>query len=277
MTDRPTWAPPGVDIDRPSVARIYDYNLGGSHNFAVDRAAAEQMALAMPMLPAANRANRSFLRRAVRTLTAAGIRQFLDLGSGIPTVGNVHEIARQAVPDARVVYVDVDPVAAAHGRALLADDPLAGAVLADLRNVHRVLADPLVTGLLDFSRPVGVLIVAALHFVPDADDPVGIVHRYGSATVPGSYLVISHPTDECDARDDVTELVKVSARNSVNATLRGRADVARMFEGYRLLDPGIVYTPEWRPEGDVEASEFGPDPSLSATLAAVGERVTPAS
>jgi hypothetical protein len=276
MTDRPTWAPPGVDIDRPSVARIYDYNLGGSHNFAVDRAAAEQMALAMPMLPAANRANRSFLRRAVRTLTAAGIRQFLDLGSGIPTVGNVHEIARQAVPDARVVYVDVDPVAAAHGRALLADDPLAGAVLADLRNVHRVLADPLVTGLLDFSRPIGVLMVAALHFVPDADDPVGIVHRYGSATVPGSYLVISHPTDEGDARVDVTELVKVSARNSVNATLRGRADVARMFEGYRLLDPGIVYTPEWRPEGDVEASEFGADPSLSATLAAVGERVTPA-
>jgi hypothetical protein len=151
-------------------------------------------------------------------------------------------------------------------------------VLADLRHVHRVLSDPLVKGLLDFSRPVGVLMAAALHFVPDADDPVGIVHRYGAATVPGSYLVISHPTDEGDARDDVTELVKVSARNSVNATLRGRADVARMFEGYRLLDPGIVYLPEWRPEpGDLEASEFGDDPSRSACFAAVGERVTPAS
>ncbi len=275
--DRPAWAPPGVDIDRPSVARIYDYNLGGSHNFAVDRAAAEQMAHAMPDLPAANRANRSFLRRAVRTLTAAGIRQFLDLGSGIPTVGNVHEIARQGAPDARVVYVDVDPVAAAHSQALLADDPLAGAVLADLRHVHRVLSDPLVNGLLDLSQPIGLLMVAALHFVPDADDPVGIVRRYGSATVPGSYLVISHPTDEGGTREDVTELVKVSARNSMPATPRGRAEVARMFEGYRLLEPGIVYTPEWRPEpGDPQAAEFGGAAGRSATLAAVGERLTEA-
>jgi hypothetical protein len=139
-----------------------------------------------------------------------------------------------------------------------------------------VLSDPLVKGLLDFSRPVGVLMVAALHFVPDADDPVGLAHRYGSATVPGSYLVISHPTDEGGTREDVTELVKVSARNSVMATPRGRAEVTRMFEGYRLLDPGIVYTPEWRPEpGDQEASEFGDDPARSATLAAVGERLTP--
>ena len=268
---RPEWAPADVDIDRPSVARIYDYNLGGSHNFAVDREVAEQLNRAMPGLPAANGANRSFLRRAVQALTAAGIRQFLDLGSGIPTVGNVHEIAWRDAPEARVVYVDIDPVAVAHSQAILAGDPRSGVVLSDLREVDRILSDPVVGGLLDFRAPVAVLAVAVLHFVPDSADPAGIVRRLREATVPGSYLVVSHATAEGESASDARAAGDASNRNRIGLTLRGRAEVARLFDGYRLVEPGLVYTPQWRPEpGGVE--EFGGVPSLSATFAAVGVR-----
>src|SRR6266516_3206987 len=151
--ERPDWAPETIDIDRPSAARIYDYALGGLHNFAVDREAARETFAHMPDLPLLMQANRAFLRRAVQFLAGVGVRQFLDIGSGIPTVGNVHEISRQLAPDTRVMYVDIDPVAVAHSRAILAGDPLSGVLQEDLRRPDRILTHPVVRGLIDFSQP----------------------------------------------------------------------------------------------------------------------------
>lgn len=253
--ERPSWAPEGIDLQRPSPARVYDYNLGGAHNFEADRQVAEQITRIMPQLPLILRANRHFLRRAVRFLLDAGIRQFLDLGSGIPTVGNVHEIAQQAAPGARIVYVDVDPVAVAHSRALLAGNERAAATLADLRDVPRVLAAPEVRRLIDFSQPVGVLMVAVLHFLPDADDPAGIVARYLDAVPEGSFLVISHAaaTDDDTRPDGADEATEEYSRRVAEFTLRDRDQVAGMFTGLDLVDPGLVYVTEWRPDDEDEA------------------------
>jgi trans-aconitate methyltransferase len=244
------WAPADIDIERPSPARIYDYHLGGMHNFAVDRQAAEQIAAIMPELPLILRANRAFLRRAVRLLVDAGIRQFLDLGSGIPTMGNVHETAQRAAPGSRVVYVDIDPVAVAHSRAMLADNRDAAAVLADLRDVSRVLAAPEVRRLIDFTRPVGVLMVAALHFVPDRDDPAGLVARYRDAVASGSYLVVSHAaaSEDEQAPAGADEATAAYSRTVMEVTLRTRAQVAGLFAGFDMIGPGVVYVTQWRPE-----------------------------
>ncbi len=269
--DRPAWVPEHVDLERPSVARVYDYNLGGAHNFAIDRQVAEQMTAAMPDLPAIHRANRSFLRRAVRFLTEAGIRQFLDLGSGIPTVGNVHEIAQSAAPESKVVYVDLDPVAVAHGQALLAGNDRVVTIQGDLRRPDEVLADPQVCRVLDFTAPIAVLTVAVLHFVSDADDPGGIVARYRDAVVPGSHLVISHATRDGQQRQRAEAAINVAARNSMAGTLRDRVDVGRLFAGFELVAPGLVYTPQWRPDRD--ANEFDGQTERAATLAAVGVKV----
>jgi hypothetical protein len=270
---RPDWASGDIDITRPSVARIYDYNLGGSHNFAIDREVAAQISEAMPDLPAANRANRSFLRRAVRFLASAGIRQFLDLGSGIPTVGNVHEIARTATPDARVVYVDVDPVAAAHARAILSGDDGVAVIQADLRRPREILSHPEVGRLIDFTEPVGLLLVAVMHFVLDEDEPLAILDRYRQQLVSGSYLVMSHATGEGSAGDRAEAATRVSSRVSIESKLRGRAQLAAMFDGYRIVEPGIVYTPQWRPDTFDRDDEFGGRAERSATLAAVGIRL----
>jgi hypothetical protein len=190
----PDWVPEDVDWRKPSPARVYDAQLGGAHNFEVDREVARQVAKVMPELPALLRANRSFLRRSVRFLIEAGITQFLDLGSGIPTVGNVHEVAQAIDPACRVAYVDIDRVAVAHGRRLLAGNPNAVARRGDLRLPETVLADPAVRATLDFGRPVAMLMVAVLHFVADADRPAEIVRRLLAEAVPGSYLVLSHGT-----------------------------------------------------------------------------------
>ena len=248
--ERPSWAPSDIDIERPSPARIYDYHLGGAHNFAVDRQVAMQVAEIMPELPLILRANRAFLRRAVTHLLAHGIRQFLDLGSGIPTVGNVHEIVEAAAPGSRVVYLDSDPVAVAHSRALLAGDDNATAVRADLRDVDGVLAHPEVRRMIDFSRPVGVLLVAVLHFVPDADDPAGIVARYRAAVRPGSQVVISHAAASEDEQSPAgaDEATAVYSRSVTETTLRTRAEVAAMFAGLDLVEPGVVYVNEWHPD-----------------------------
>lgn len=239
-----------MDITQPSPARVYDYHLGGAHNFEVDRRAAEQIAAIMPELPLIMRANRAFLFRAVRLLAEAGVRQFLDLGSGIPTVGNVHEVAQKISTDARVAYVDIDPVAVAHSRALLTDNRHVAAVHADLRDVPGVLAHPEVTGLLDFTEPVAVLMIAVLHFVPDRDDPAGIVAGYRDAIVPGSYLAISHAAANEDdvATSGADEATAEYSRTVAEATLRSRAQVAALFAGFDLLDPGVVYVDRWRPD-----------------------------
>jgi SAM-dependent methyltransferase len=237
-------------MQRASPARIYDYHLSGTHNFAVDRQAAEQVAALMPELPLIMRANRAFLFRAVRSLVDAGIRQFLDLGSGIPTVGNVHQIVQDAAPGARVVYVDIDPVAVAHSQALLTSNDHAVAVQADLRDVPRVLAHPEVRQLIDFTRPVGVLMVAVLHFVPDRDDPHRIVARYRDAVAAGSYLVISHAaaSEDEQAPAGADAATAAYSRTVTEATLRTRAQVTGLFAGFDLVDPGVVYVTQWRPD-----------------------------
>jgi hypothetical protein len=266
--ERPGWAGEDVDLSRPSAARIYDYLLGGSHNLAVDRAVAEQVLAAMPDARSGARANRAFLYRAVRCLVGAGLRQFLDLGSGIPTAGNVHEIAQRAAPDARVVYVDADPVAVAHSRALLAGNAGAAVVQSDIRDPGRIMGSPQVTDLLDLAEPVGLLMVAILHVIPDGDDPAGLVAGLRDRVASGSYLVIGHGT--ADSRPDAAaRLVEISRRTPTPMTPRPRAAVEAFFAGFDLLDPGLVWVPQWRPDpGDGP----GPHPEHSANYGGVGRK-----
>lgn len=270
MPPEPSAVPSDIDLSRPSAARVYDYYLGGAHNFAADREMAEQAIAMWPDLPLIMQANRAFLRRAVRFCVAAGIRQFLDLGSGIPTAGNVHEVARAAAPDARVVYADIDPVAVTHSRTILKDDPRTAVVQADLRRPDLLLERPEVTGLLDFSRPVAVMMVAVLHFVPDTDDPAAIVAGYRDAVAPGSFLVMSHATHEGQpARAD--EHQELYQRTATPMSMRSRTEVRALFDGLELVDPGVVYLPLWRPENLDEVDE---NPERFTGLAAVGRKVT---
>jgi SAM-dependent methyltransferase len=250
----PRWAvelsgetPSDVDVTRPSAARVYDYFLGGAHNFEVDRQLAEQVGALTPNLAETMRANRGFLRRAVRFLVGEGIDQFLDIGSGIPTVGNVHEVAQEADPTARVVYVDVDPVAVSHSRAILAGNDRAGVVQADLREPERILAEARALGLLDLDRPLAILLAGVLHFIPDADDPYGIVERLRAVLAPGGFLLISHATQDRQP-PEVLEAQRLSARTGTEITLRSHADLARFFGDLTLVDPGLVFLPEWRPD-----------------------------
>src|SRR6266568_6538928 len=196
MTGEPDWVPPGVDTQRANVARVYDYWLGGSHNFLADQDLGRAIAAVEPNVRAIARANRAFVGRAVRYLAAAGVRQFLDIGSGIPTQGNVHEVARQADPAARVAYVDTDPVAIAHSKAMLAGNENATIIDADLRDPEKILTHPATGRLIDFSQPAGLLIVAMLHFLSDAEDPWRLVATLRDALAPGSYLVLCHGTNE---------------------------------------------------------------------------------
>jgi SAM-dependent methyltransferase len=262
------WQPPGIDVDTPSAARIYDYALGGAHNFAADRAAAAALFRALPEGDAwmVARANRAFLQRAVRYCCAQGIRQFLDLGSGIPTVGNVHEIAQQVDPACRVVYVDNDPVSVATTRHLLDGVPNTAIVDADIREPRAVLGAE-ETRLLDFGQPLAVMMVAVLHYVSHEDDAQRIVMEYRSVLAPGSFLVVSHTTD--DPRPEVAAAIKkIFDETATPITHRDRDEVTGFFDGLELVEPGVVWTPEWRPD-----DESGPGyeyPERSATFAGVG-------
>ncbi|MGY2062369.1 SAM-dependent methyltransferase, partial [Nocardia gipuzkoensis] len=188
---RPSWAPEGIDLDRPSASRVYDYFVGGMHNFEIDRTLARQIEAFTPNVAETMRANRDLLRRCVRFLVDAGIDQFLDLGSGIPTVGNVHEVAQARNPAARVIYADIDPVAVAHSRAILDGNPDAMVVQADVAAPEAILSDPQVRDLLDFDRPIAVLLLGVLHFVPEEAEPGKCVARLQEAVAPGSYLAIT--------------------------------------------------------------------------------------
>jgi hypothetical protein len=246
---RPDWAPNEIDLERPSIARVYDYWLGGAHNFAADRALANQALGIMPSLKSAILMNRAFLRRAVRYLASAGVRQFLDLGSGIPTVGNVHEVARQAAPDAKVVYVDLDPVAVAHSRSMLAGDTRVAVLQADIRDPGRVVESPEVRDLLDLDEPVAVLMVALLHFVPDSQDPAGIIAGYRDRLVAGSHLALSQlgaePGEEPEGWQRYRDLYAASV---TPLSSRGHAEVTAFFDGFDLVEPGVTRIPLWRPE-----------------------------
>lgn len=271
MNRRPPWAPDEIDIERPSAARMYDYFLGGSNNFAADRKLAQEYLRVLPDMPAIARAQRAVLHRAVRYLGEAGVDQFLDLGSGMPTVGNVHEIAQQANPGARVVYVDVDPVAAAHGRALLSSTPHAGVVLADVRDPAYVLSHPVTRELLDFSRPIGVLMIAVLHFLPDRDDPIGLIGRYRDATVPGSYLAITHATSDYQP-EMARRAEEVYQRASHQIVYRSKREIAALLAGYELVEPGLVDLIHWRPDPDPAPDPLGGDVKRYSGYAAVGRK-----
>jgi hypothetical protein len=240
---------PEVDPSRPSVARIYDYWLGGSQNFEADREAGRRAAEAMPRLPVWARANRVFLRHAVGELVGRyGIRQFLDLGSGVPTVGNVHEIAQAEDPSVRVVYIDMDPVAIAHARALLADNPSAHAALADLREPQSVLEHPVVRDAIDWDQPVAVLMFAVLHFIADDAEAARIVRAFTEPCAPGSYLAISHggyDHSDLEAQQNAArDYVKVTG---VPFTARTAEQVAPWFDGLEIQPPGLVNVDVWLP------------------------------
>ncbi|MEU8649821.1 MULTISPECIES: SAM-dependent methyltransferase [unclassified Streptomyces] len=266
--DRPAWAPRSIDISVPSVSRIYDYYLGGSHNFEVDREAARRAMEFMPGLPKIMQANRAFMRRAVRYAADSGITQFLDIGSGIPTFGNVHEVAQAARPGARVVYVDHDPVAVAHSQVVLGENPDAGVVAADLLKPREILASPQVEQLIDLERPVALLLVAILHFVEDADDPYAAVAELSAALAPGSLLVLTHASYEGiplpQGRAEGAVDVYKDIRNPL--VMRSRDEIARFFEGYDMVEPGLVPMPHWRPETAPEDE----DPYAFSGFAGVG-------
>lgn len=248
-----SWAPPEVDVERANVARIYDALLGGSHNFAVDRDAASALTAINPSSREAARANRQFLGRAVRFLVKSGIRQFLDIGSGVPTSGNVHEIAQSAAPDAHVVYVDTDPVAIAHSKSILAGNEGATIIQADLREPDVILSHPEVERLIDFDRPVALLLVAVLHFITEEERPGDLVKRLADALAPGSYLVISHATLDGHDRQVGEAIEKLYSRTSAPGRARDHAEVKAFFDGFEIVDPGLVYLPQWRPEeGDLK-------------------------
>lgn len=241
-----------ADIERPSPARIYDYWLGGSNNFAADREVAERAAAAMPTLKAAIWANRAFLRRAVKALvTEYGMTQFLDLGSGVPTVGNVHEIAQAADPSCRVLYVDIDPVAVAHGHSLLAGNAQASVIHADLRHPATVLEHPKTAELIDFSKPVAVLMIAVLHFIPDEEQPGQIVEAYRDVLCTGSFLALSHaapdlehPSEQAGMVDDYQRSTRVRFIHRTPEQLQG------WLGDFAVQPPGIVQVNQWRPEAE---------------------------
>jgi hypothetical protein len=246
-----------INTGVPNPARIYDYLLGGKDNFPADRDVAEQLLAIAPVARDVVEDNRAFLGRVVRHLVQeAGVRQFIDLGSGLPTQGNVHEIAQAGAADARVVYVDNDPMVVTHSRALLAGDNTA-AVQADLREPESILTHPEVGQLIDFDQPVALLLMAILHFLPDDEGPVGIVARFRDALPAGSYVAISHGTRDIPARPDMspaemtemgTKVERLYQLTTASLVTRTHAEVERFFDGLELLDPGVVEIQRWRPD-----------------------------
>jgi len=249
--ERPDWVPEGVDVTVPNAARMYDYALGGYHNFAVDREYVERLERIMPGSMLAGHSSRAFLGRAVRWLADAGITQFLDIGSGIPTLGNVHEIVQASTPGARVLYVDIDPVAVAHSRAILIGEPRVDVIQADLRDTAGILNHPTTARLLDFSEPVAVVLSAVLHFIPDTDDPAGILARLVDELVAGSYLVISHGSRIPGFEAKAEEVQEVYQRTPTPLIPRNSEQLTRLFTGLdrmEIVEPGVVPIGEWRPD-----------------------------
>jgi hypothetical protein len=257
----PDWK--DLDTETPNPARMYDYLLGGAANFAADRAAVEHLLAINPRGRVHAQANREFLRRAVRYLAGHGVRQFLDLGSGVPTVGNVHEIAQQSAPGARVVYVDCETVAARYSRRLLAGAPGTAVIHDDIRNTGRVLHDA--GALLDFTQPVAVLAFAVLHFILDDAEVRQLIDTYRDHTVAGSWLAVSHV--DADNSPAVLHGVREYQHTSLPARTRSRDEVAALFEGYDLIRPGVVPVSGWRPEPGGDS-----DPTPSVLTGGVGRR-----
>jgi SAM-dependent methyltransferase len=242
----------GIDITVPSVARMYDYYLGGKDNYAVDREASEELLKVVPSTRELALNNRGFLRRAVRRLAEEhGVRQFLDHGSGLPTQDNVHQVAQQVDPAARVVYIDNDPIVLAHGRALLEENENTAVIQADMRHTDAILGHPEVRRLIDLSQPVAALFVSVLHCIPDSSDPAGLVRRVADRLAPGSFLVVCQLVSEDKAtRDHVTEFMDESTRGNWGR-VRQAHEVEAFFEGLEILEPGLVEVSTWRPDSDL--------------------------
>jgi O-methyltransferase involved in polyketide biosynthesis len=258
--------PDGVDVTRPSIARIYDYVLYGKDNFAVDRAAAEKL-----MESGLDRrhalANRSFLRRAVDFLASQGIAQYLDLGSGLPTSPSVHEVARDIIPGARVVYVDHDPIVIAHNDALLATRDGVITIRGDIRDPDSILAHAALAECLDFSQPVAVLLLSVLHFISHDEDAPGIIAKFRERMAPGSYLAISVGTSDGADPEMLAEATQTYAGARMPFTLRSRAQILDLFDGFDLVEPGLVSLPEWRPAFNTDRTPLkGPTVGAVAQL-----------
>ena len=234
-----------VDPRTPTDARVYDYALGGKDNYAVDRRFAHQLLSAVPDTRHLASENNRFVRRAVRYLAQAGVRQFLDVGCGMPKRANVHDVAG---PEANVVYVDYDPVAVTHWEAILAGGRSAAVIQADARQPEQIVADPVVTELIDFDRPVALLLTATLQTIGDEEDPAGVVRRFRDALAGGSHLVLLHATFEEKAPEAVQAVHDVFAEMRESLTLRSRDMIAGFFDGFELVEPGLVSAPEWRPD-----------------------------
>ncbi len=282
-SDPPRLGRPQSGEDRPdptqrsaTAARMYDYFLGGYHNFPADREAAQAVIAQLPDVPMIARANRDFVGRAVRYLLDAGIRQFLDLGSGLPTVGNVHDIAQAATADARVVYVDIDPVAVAESLELLATNPHATAVRGDLHTPRAILDHPTVRRMLDLTQPVGVVLAAVLHFVPDDVQAHDIVAQLTDAVAPGSYIALSHGAAETfpPAAEPAAAAADVYRRRTATpGKPRSRTDVHQLLAGLDIVAPGVTWIHTWRPDPDrPPPAELAADPSRSGMWAAVATK-----
>lgn len=264
--DREDWVPVDADTTRASAARMYDYFLGGRHNFEVDRVRAEQVLAVAPMARVFPPQNRAFLRRAVNYMLGKGIRQFLDLGSGIPAVGSVHEIAQAGDPNCRVVYVDNEPVAVAHSELILDGNDNAAVIQADLTEPDQVLQHPVARNILSFEEPIGLLMCAVLHFVSDETNPARVVARYHDAMPAGSYLALSHGTS-ADYPEQLSEVVAIYEETQNKIYYRTRAEVTAMVAGFEyLVWPGVVYMPEWRQDHGSEAV----DPAEAIAYAVMG-------
>jgi hypothetical protein len=239
--------PDTVSANVPNVARVYDYMLGGKDNFPADREAAERILVAFPEAREGVRENRAFLRNVVGYLAGeVGIRQFVDIGAGLPTQQNVHQVAQAVAAGARVVYVDNDPVVCVHGRVLLADTDAVAMVEADLRQPEWILNDPATLRLIDFSQPVAVLLVAILHFIGEEEDPYALVARLRDAMAPGSYLVVAHMLDAEQRRSDADQLKQVYARSSAGVVPRTVGEIMRFFDGLEMVDMDRFASPELR-------------------------------
>jgi SAM-dependent methyltransferase len=258
--------PDGVDVTRPSIARIYDYLLYGKDNFAVDRAAAEKLMESRLDPRRLSLANRGFLRRAVGFLARQGIAQYLDLGSGLPTSPSVHEVARDTIPGARVVYVDHDPIVVAHNDALLATRDGVITIRGDIRDPDAVLADEALAGCLDFSQPVAVLVLSVLHFISHEEDASRIIAKFRKRLAPGSYLAVSVGTSDGADPEMLAEATQTYAGARMPFTLRSRSQILDLFDGFDLIEPGLVSLPEWRPEFNTDRT-----PLKGPTLGAVAQ------
>ena len=262
----PGWVPEDVDVTAPNAARMYDYMLGGYHNFAVDREYVERLELAFPGTRPVVYANRAFLGRAIRWLASVGIRQFLDLGSGIPTLGNVHEIAEEVASNARVMYVDIDPVAVAHARSMLPENQRVGVLQADLRRPAEIMDHPDVVKLLNFSEPTAVVLSSVLPFISDDDDPRGIITQFRDVLVSGSYIVVSHATQVAELTEAQESARRLYQRTPTPGQFRSREQVAQLLTGLDLVEPGIVPVADWRPDPGEGAKP------LPVSLAAVARK-----